>query len=195
MAEPTSITKSTAVKRGFGATPATPENLNILTGVDQILSRKKALQKAEEAILKNETDRITEYAAAIHHKINTAAGKGDTVIYYELTETDKNSADRRKCLRDVMRILNNEDDSIDAKQTLIKNPQYTQDPNNQSLGIPYTVDGKIQKDTDLFGYSIKAQKKINGKFTSTTVVESIIEKDKWHTKDVDRFVISWESQT
>ena len=195
MAETTSMTKSTAVKYGFGATLVTKENLNILDNVDKILSREKAFQQAEEAALKNETQRITEYATTICNKIKSAVGKGDTVAYYELTETDKNNADRRVSLRDVMRILNNEDDSIDAKQTLIKNPQYTQDPNNQSLGIPYTVDGKIQKDTDLFGYSIKAQKKINGKFTSTTVVESIIEKDKWHTKDVDRFVISWESNT
>ena len=45
----------------------------------------------------------------------------------------------------------------------------------------------------IFGYIIKAQKKIDGKYPSTSVADSIIATDKWNTKDVDRFVISWES--
>lgn len=183
----TNASKSTIVKRVFGAQAASAENLNILTDVDKIYGRSTALDVSNKAQTVNMNKKINDFATKILNKIKAAAEAGKTVAYYELTDTDKDSSDMRSAIKTVMYILNNTEEKVDAEETKILDPN---DPTNKN-GIPYKINNKIAKDKDLFGYSIKAQKKINDKYTSTTNSDSIINIDRWGSKDVDRFVISW----
>ena len=188
----TNASKSTIVKLAFGARSVETEDQNILADIEKIYSRSKALEVSQKANQESSNRRVHDYATNILTKIKAAAEAGNTVAYYELTKEDKDSGDRRNSLRQVMWILNNTTEQIDADKTYIENPEYKADKTKPKK-IEYKVNGEVIPDSKIFGYSIKAQKKIDGKYPSTSVADSIIATDKWNTKDVDRFVISWES--